>query len=188
MKPSFPSPQDDCFAILGVGIDATIPDVIAAARKLTRLYHPDRFASADPDTQAQAELASMLVNDAEKKLGDVFLRANYLLQHRYQIQLHDIRHLQPAGDLFHRILETQEFLMDIDSNEPLPSEEKQVIANQLSEYQSDFQGCADRLWKAFTLRANASLPLIPDYTDIAEPLMLHGYLVRVIGGLEKALL
>ena len=187
MKPSFPSPQDDCFAILGVGIDATVADVIAAARKLTRLYHPDRFASADSDTQAQAELAAMLVNDAQKKLGDVFLRANYLLQHRYNVQLYDIRHLQPAGDLFQRILETQEFLMDLDSNEPLPREEQQMIAKQLSEYQSDFQGCADRLWNAFTLRANTSLPLTPDYTDIAEPLMLHGYLVRVMRGLEKVL-
>ena len=49
MTLAFPNPQDDCFKILGVAVNATPSDVRSAARRLTLTYHPDRFASSEPD-------------------------------------------------------------------------------------------------------------------------------------------
>ena len=181
MNSVFPSPQDDCFTILGISVNARSNEVRAAARRLTLKYHPDRFASASSDIQADAELASMLVSDAEKRLTDVFARATYVLKNTFNVQLHDLRHQQPPADLFARILETQEALLDIQMGEPadIPG-----LTSALAEYNADLSVCETQLWSVFE-RMAAGETVTAD--DIAAPLMLHGYLVRVTNGIDAVL-
>ena len=181
MSATFPSPQDDCFTILGVAINATPDDVRAAARRLTLKFHPDRFAAAGSDVQADAELASMLVSDAAKRLSDVFARATYILKHTFSVQLHDLRHQQPPADLFARILETQEALVDIQMGEPA---DRAALAVDLANYNADLTACEEQLW-AVLGRMAAGEPVTAD--DIAAPLMLHGYLIRVTNGISAVL-
>lgn len=181
MNPTFPSPQDDCFTILGVAINATPDDVRAAARRLTLKFHPDRFAAAGSDVQADAELASMLVSDAAKRLSDVFSRATYILKHTFNVQLHDLRHQQPPADLFARILETQEALVDIQMGEPA---DRAALTVDLANYNADLTSCEEQLW-AVLARMAAGETVTAD--DIAAPLMLHGYLIRVTNGIAAVL-
>ncbi len=181
MNPTFPSPQDDCFTILGVAINATPDDVRAAARRLTLKFHPDRFAAAGSDVQADAELASMLVSDAAKRLSDVFSRATYILKHTFNVQLHDLRHQQPPADLFARILETQEALVDIQMGEPA---DRAALTVDLANYNADLTSCEEQLWAVLT-RMAAGETVTAD--DIAAPLMLHGYLIRVTNGISAVL-
>ena len=181
MNPTFPSPQDDCFTILGVAINATPDDVRAAARRLTLKFHPDRFAAAGSDVQADAELASMLVSDAEKRLSDVFSRATYILKHTFNVQLHDLRHQQPPAELFARILETQEALVDIQMGEPA---DRAALTVDLANYNADLTSCEDHLWAVLS-RMAAGETVTAD--DIAAPLMLHGYLIRVTNGISAVL-
>lgn len=181
MIPTFPSPQDDCFAILGVAINASPDDVLAAARRLTLKFHPDRFAAASPDVQADAELASMLVSDAAKRLSDVFSRATYILKHTFNVQLHDLRHQQPPADLFARILETQETLVDIQMGGPA---DRANLTVELAIYNADLTSCEEQL-RATLDRMAAGEAVTAD--DIAAPLMLHGYLIRVINGITAVL-
>ena len=181
MNTVFPSPQDDCFTILGVAIDASADELRAAARRLTLKYHPDRFASAGPEVQADAELASMLVSDAAKRLTDVFSRATYILKHTFNVQLHDLRHQQPPAELFARILETQEALMDIQMGEPF---DRNALTGSLDEYKGDLATCEEQLW-AVLRRMTSGESVTVD--DIANPLMLHGYLIRVSNGISEAL-
>lgn len=181
MNITFPSPQDDCFTILGVPVNAPADAVRAAARRLTLKYHPDRFASASHDIQADAELASMLVSDAEKRLSDVFSRATYILKQTFNVQLHDLRHQQPPADLFARILETQEALLDIQMGEPA---DRVTLTAELAAYKADLMECEDKLWVVFG-RMVAGETVTAD--DIAAPLMLHGYLIRVTNGITTVL-
>ena len=181
MNTVFPSPQDDCFTILGVAIDASADELRAAARRLTLKYHPDRFASAGPEVQTDAELASMLVSDAAKRLTDVFSRATYILKNTFNVQLHDLRHQQPPAELFARILETQEALMDIQMGEPF---DRNALTGSLDEYKGDLATCEEQLW-AVLRRMAAGESVTVD--DIANPLMLHGYLIRVSNGISAVL-
>ncbi len=181
MNPTFPSPQDDCFTILGVAINATPDDVRAAARRLTLKFHPDRFAAAGSDVQADAELASMLVSDAAKRLSDVFARATYILKHTFNVQLHDLRHQQPPADLFARILETQEALVDIQMGEPA---DRAALAVDLANYNADLTACEEQLWAILGRMADGETVTAD---DIAAPLMLHGYLIRVTNGISAVL-
>jgi len=177
----FPSPQDDCFTILGISVNARTDEVRAAARRLTLKYHPDRFASASPEVQADAELASMLVSDAEKRLTDVFSRATYVLKNTFNVQLHDLRHQQPPADLFARILDTQEALLDIQMGEPA---DVSALTGALMQYKADLSACETQLWTVFERMATGETVTAD---DIAAPLMLHGYLVRVINGITTVL-
>ena len=181
MKPTFPSPQDDCFTILGVAVNASPDDVRAAARRLTLKFHPDRFAAASPDVQADAELASMLVSDAAKRLSDVFARATYILKHTFNVQLHDLRHQQPPAELFARILETQEALVDIQMGEQA---DRATLTVELANYKADLASCEEQLWATLD-RMAAGETVTAD--DIAAPLMLHGYLIRVTNGIAAVL-
>jgi len=181
VKPTFPSPQDDCFTILCVSVNASPDDVRAAARRLTLKFHPDRFAAASPDVQADAELASMLVSDAAKRLSDVFARATYILKHTFNVQLHDLRQQQPPADLFARIIETQEAIVDIQMGEQA---DPATLTVDLAAYNADLTSCEEQLW-AILDRMSAGEPVTAD--DIAAPLMLHGYLIRVINGISAVL-
>lgn len=181
MNTVFPGPQDDCFTILGVAIDASADELRATARRLSLKYHPDRFASASHEIQADAELASMLVSDAAKRLTDVFSRATYILKHTFNVQLHDLRHQQPPAELFSRILETQEALMDIQMGETV---DRNALEATLDEYKGDLSACEEKLW-AVLRRMAAGESVTVD--DIATPLMLHGYLIRVSNGISAVL-
>ena len=123
----------------------------------------------------------MLVADAEKRVSDVFARATYILKNTFNVQLHDLRHQQPPADLFARILETQEALVDIQMGE---TADKAFLTVSLAQYRSDLSACEHQLWEVLN-RMAANETVTAD--DLAAPLMLHGYLVRVINGIDAAL-
>ncbi|MDX1931275.1 MAG: DnaJ domain-containing protein, partial [Capsulimonadales bacterium] len=71
MTPLTPlSPTASYFVILDVPIAADEEQLTRRFRELSRKYHPDRFATADPETQRIALDASALVNDAFRTLKD----------------------------------------------------------------------------------------------------------------------
>jgi molecular chaperone HscB len=78
-----PVPADvDHFALFGLEpklvIDA--PALNAAFLRLSREYHPDRFAVAEPEVRAIAERNSARVNDAKRAISDPVGRAEYVLR------------------------------------------------------------------------------------------------------------
>lgn len=59
----------DPHAILGVEKDATEAQIRAAYRRLARLHHPDRFATAGPGAQRMAQRRMSELNIAYGKIG-----------------------------------------------------------------------------------------------------------------------
>lgn len=58
----------DPYSVLGVEADATFEDAKAAYRRLAEIFHPDRFADARPDVQAEAERQMKDLNAAWRTL------------------------------------------------------------------------------------------------------------------------
>ena len=78
-----PVPPDlDHFALFGfdqkLGLDSAALNV--AFLRLSREYHPDRYAIAEPEVRAVAERNSARVNDAKRVLTDPVRRAEYVLE------------------------------------------------------------------------------------------------------------
>jgi molecular chaperone HscB len=78
-----PVPPDlDHFALFGLqrrlGVDRAALD--AAFLRLSREYHPDRFAAATPEVRAIAERNSARINGARRVLSDPVARAEYALE------------------------------------------------------------------------------------------------------------
>jgi molecular chaperone HscB len=77
-----PLPADqDHFALFGLPRLLVVdPEVLSAAfLRLSRAYHPDGFAVAEPEVRRVAERNSARVNDAARVLRDPVARAEYLL-------------------------------------------------------------------------------------------------------------
>jgi curved DNA-binding protein CbpA len=58
----------DPYSVLGIEADATFDDAKAAYRRLAEIFHPDRFADARPDVQAEAERQMKDLNGAWRTL------------------------------------------------------------------------------------------------------------------------
>jgi molecular chaperone HscB len=91
----------DHFAVLGLErrYDLARADVEARQRELSRLVHPDRYATASAPERRSSLLWATAVNDAAKTLRDPVRRAEYLLK----LQGLDVgdeqggqRHVEPA--------------------------------------------------------------------------------------------
>ena len=54
----------ECLGVLGLGASATSDEVAVAYRRLAKLHHPDRWASADPAVQDEHAEAMMRINAA----------------------------------------------------------------------------------------------------------------------------
>jgi hypothetical protein len=69
----------DPFLVLGIGYEATDPQVRAAFGELTRRYHPDRFARYESlELRHAAEEIFLLIRDAYRRLADAGARAQLL--------------------------------------------------------------------------------------------------------------
>jgi molecular chaperone HscB len=76
-----PDLKADHFAVLGVErrYDVDPSDLEARYRELTRKFHPDRFAKADPQARRASLQRSVQLNEAWRTLKDPIKRAEYLV-------------------------------------------------------------------------------------------------------------
>ena len=76
------SPDIDHFALFGFERKLKIDSAAlnAAFLRLSREYHPDRHAVAEPEVRAVAERNSARVNGARRVLSDPVGRAEYVLE------------------------------------------------------------------------------------------------------------
>jgi DnaJ-domain-containing protein 1 len=63
-----PSRREQDLGALGLGIDASLEDIRTAFRRLAKVHHPDRFASAGPAATKAAELQFMRIRAAYERL------------------------------------------------------------------------------------------------------------------------
>jgi molecular chaperone HscB len=118
------SPDVDHFALFGFERKLVIDSAAlnTAFLRLSREYHPDRYAVAEPEVRAVAERNSARVNDAKRVLSDKVGRTEYLLK------LAGVE--RPEGeakcppDLLMEVFELREMLME----DPGP----EVVARVLS--------------------------------------------------------
>jgi molecular chaperone HscB len=78
-----PVPPDvDHFELFGFDrkLDLDSAKLNEAFLRLSREYHPDRFAVAEPEVRAVAQRNSARVNDAKRVLSDPVARAEYVLR------------------------------------------------------------------------------------------------------------
>ncbi len=78
-----PVPPDlDHFALFGLRAKLVVDRAALdeAFLRLSRDFHPDRFALADPEVRAVAERNSARVNDAKRVISDPVGRAEYVLE------------------------------------------------------------------------------------------------------------
>jgi molecular chaperone HscB len=77
-----PEPSADHFSVLGVpmtyGVDLAAAE--ARFRELSRRFHPDRFATADPRARRASLQRSVQLNEAWRTIKDPLRRAEYLLR------------------------------------------------------------------------------------------------------------
>lgn len=101
----------DFFTVLGVPkhleLDARALEEEFYA--LSRRYHPDRFATAEPKARITSLEASALINRAYKTLKSPWDRARYLVE----LEGASPAAAQPPRDLFEEILDLQDSLGDL---------------------------------------------------------------------------
>ncbi|MCS6879746.1 MAG: DnaJ domain-containing protein [Chloroflexaceae bacterium] len=67
----------DHYAVLGVQRNATAEEIKRAYRQQIARYHPDRFATASPEEQAEASRRARRINEAYATLSDAAARTAY---------------------------------------------------------------------------------------------------------------
>ena len=77
-----PDPATDRFATLGLPrkFEVDLGAAEAAYKDLSRQFHPDRFAKADPRARKASLARTVQINDAWRSLKDPLRRAEYLLE------------------------------------------------------------------------------------------------------------
>jgi molecular chaperone HscB len=77
-----PNATTDRFAVLGLPrkFDADLAVAEAAYKDLSRQFHPDRFAKADPRARKASLARTVQINDAWRTVKDPLRRAEYLLE------------------------------------------------------------------------------------------------------------
>ncbi|MES2459117.1 MAG: Fe-S protein assembly co-chaperone HscB, partial [Armatimonadota bacterium] len=95
------------FDLLGVSVAADDAALTRRFHDLSRIYHPDRWATADAETQTAALDSAALVNDAYRTLKDPFTRAEYLLRRERGTRPDDTKDSasKPPQELFAQVLE-----------------------------------------------------------------------------------
>jgi molecular chaperone HscB len=179
---TFPDPTQSYFEVLGVSVSADEAALSAAFRKLSRLYHPDRFASADEATQSEALATSALLTSAHRTLSDPFERAEYLLRLTRGWKPDDARKVQPPPALFARVLELQELVSDYAEGDSSLREEllgaRTEFAARYDAYKADLIALFARYDSGDTEAA------LDEITQIAA---LRGYPRRVVTNIDAAI-
>ena len=164
------------FDILGVPVAADEAELSQKFRALSRQYHPDRWATADAQTQTDALDASALINDAYRTLKDPFARAEYLIRRERGTSPDDTKATnKPPQDLFAQVLELQEALMEY--QEARLDDEEETMARlrpQLIEAKADFQAAYDKL-------QNSLFPLFEQWDKNENRAVVLDGLVQIAG-------
>ena len=181
------------FEILGVGVNTDDAELTRRFRELSRLYHPDRWATADVKTQTTALDSSALVNDAYRTLRDPFARAEYLLRRERSIGPDDTKgtSAKPPQELFAQVLELQEALMEyqearLDDDETTMDRVRPALLEAKEEFQAAYDKLRDGLSPLFARwDANDNRETVLD--GIAQVVGTRGYLRRVLTNLSGTL-
>jgi molecular chaperone HscB len=188
------SPTASYFDILGVPVAADDADLTRRFHELSRLYHPDRWATAEATTQATALDASAFVNDAYRTLRDPFRRAEYLLRRERGVGPDDTKDTaaaKPPQELFAQVLELQEALMEyqearLDDDEPTMERLRPVLEEAKMEFEAAYTDLADRL-RALFVRWDAGGDRAAVLDGVAQIVGTRGYLRRVLTNLAGTL-
>lgn len=188
------SPTASYFEALGVPVAAAEATLSARFRELSRVYHPDRWATAGAETQAAALESSALLNDAYRTLRDPFARAEYLLRRERGTRPDDTKDAasKPPQELFAQVLELQEALMEFQEARMEDDEETMArLSPQLDEARQEFrqayEGMAERLHGLFARWDAGEADREAVLDGITAVVGTRGYLRRVLDNLDKAL-
>lgn len=179
---AFPDPTQSFFRILGVGVGASDDELNVAFRALSRKFHPDRFATADDETQSEALATSALLNDAYRTLKDPFLRAEYLLKSARGWRPDDARGFRPPAGLFAEVMEIQEAVEEF-------SDGDESRRAELLSARADFAARYDALETELrALFARYDVGETEDALDeITQIAAVRGYYRRVVTNIDAAL-
>jgi molecular chaperone HscB len=128
----FPDPTESYFNVLGVTIGCDDATLNTRFQQLTRQFHPDKFATADDETQENALEATSLINNAYRTLKDPFARAEYLLQTERNLKIDDLKG-NPPQDIFMEVLEIQEGVMEYQETQDPKIKEALMVAKSAFE-------------------------------------------------------
>jgi molecular chaperone HscB len=178
----FPDPTESYFAVLGVTIGCDDATLTARFQQLTRQFHPDKFATADDETQENALEATSLINNAYRTLKDPFTRAEYLLQTERNLKIDDLKG-NPPQDIFMEVLEIQEGVMEYQETHD-PKIKDALMVSKIS-FEARYEVVKSDLVVLFARwdsEADQHGALLDAMTDI---IATRRYLRRVITNLEN---
>ena len=179
---TFPDPTLSFFEILGVGAGASDDELSTAFRTLSRKYHPDRFASADPETQAEALATAALISDAYRTLKDPFTRAEYLLKWTRGWTPGDARGFRPPPGLFAEVMEIQEAVEEFSGGDE--SRRSELLAARLR-FADLYDASRGELTALFASYDAGNTKSALDF--IEQVSAVRGYFKRVITNVDAAL-
>ncbi|MBC8102684.1 MAG: Fe-S protein assembly co-chaperone HscB [Cytophagales bacterium] len=181
------------FELLGVSVAADDAALTRRFHILSRLYHPDRWATADAETQTTALDSSALVNDAYRTLKDPFTRAEYLLRRERSTRPDDTKDsaAKPPQELFAQVLELQEALMEyqearLDEEKATMARLRPTLEEAKGEFEAAYAGLADKL-RALFARWDAGDDRETLLDELAGISGTRGYLRRVLTNLNGTL-
>jgi molecular chaperone HscB len=178
-----------------LGVPAAAEDALLTRRfhDLSRIYHPDRWATADSATQTAALDSAALVNDAYRTLKDPFTRAEYLLRRERGTRPDDTKDsaARPPQELFAQVLELQEALMEyqearLDDDDATMARLRPTLEESKGEFEAAYTRLADKL-RALFVRWDAGEDREKVLNEIAEVVGTRGYLRRVLTNLNGTL-
>ncbi|MBC8143054.1 MAG: Fe-S protein assembly co-chaperone HscB [Armatimonadetes bacterium] len=180
------------FDLLGVPVAVDDATLTRRFRELSRIYHPDRHANADAETQTVALDATALLNDAYRTLHDPFTRAEYLLRSKGGVSLNDLqKNAKPPQDLLMQVMELQEALMEyqearLDDDTGTMRRLTPTLTEARTEFTDAYETLAGRLsglFAAFDSGDDRAGVL----ASVAEVVGTRGYLRRVLTNLNGTL-
>lgn len=187
------SPTASYFDLLGVPVAAEDAVLTRRFHELSRLYHPDRWATADPATQTSVLDSAALVNDAYRTLKDPFTRAEYLLRRERGTRPDDTRDsvAKPPQELFAQVLELQETLMEyqearLDDDDATMARLRPTLEESKGEFEAAYTQLADKL-RALFVRWDTGEARETVLDEIAAVVGTRGYLRRVLTNLNGTL-
>lgn len=180
------------FDLLGVPVAVDEATLTRRFREQSRIYHPDRHANADAETQTVALDATALLNDAYRTLRDPFTRAEYLLRREGGVSLTDLqKNAKPPQDLLMQVMDLQEALMEyqearLDDDADTMRRLTPALSDARREFGDAYETLAERLTELFAA-FDAGNDRAGVLARVAEVVGTRGYLRRVLTNLNGTL-
>jgi molecular chaperone HscB len=106
--------------------------------RLSKQFHPDRVAQADPASQAEVLTKAAMLNDAYKTLSNADLTMAYILKVHQLLEEEEKYALPP--DFLMEMMDINELLSDYEAmpqDERLKSQVEQALAEQLALWEAE---------------------------------------------------